>query len=190
MVISHSRWYVQPHQVNSLWGDNWNTISNMHWWSMAGVIQNWSTRNLDNKQTDYGNPHKKYAAIRYGNVKMHLHDKRSILKRLFLLPFYMYAFVYTRTHAHIDGHYALSVSNRQVCSFLLCLLHVTSMAFSWTFSHLGTAWLPNHRCRSIFSALLKESQQSPSPQERSKKPADPDVCLLLGPSYLHHPFPP
>lgn len=175
--------------MNSLWGDNWNTVSNMHWWSMAGVIQNWSTRKLDNKQTDYGNPHKGCAAIRYGNVKIHLHDKRSILKCLFLLPLYIYASVYTRTHAHTD--YAPSVSNQQVCSFLLCLLHVTAMAFSWTFSHLGTAWLPNHRCGSIFFSLFSRNPNSLLHLRKGlKKPADPDVCLLLGPSYLHHPFPP
>lgn len=127
---------------------------------MAGAIQNWSSRNLDTKQTDYGNPHKEYAAIRYGNVKIHLHDKRSILKCLFLLPLYMHAYVYTRTHVHIGGHYAPSVSNRQVCSFLLCLLHVNSMAFSWAFSYLGTAWLPNHSCGSIFFSLFSRNPNS------------------------------
>lgn len=40
----------------------------------------------------------------------------------------------------------------------------------------------------ILQPLLQESQQSPSPQERSWKPADPDVCPLPGPSDLQHPL--
>lgn len=125
---------------------------------MAGVVQNWSTRNLDTKQTDYGNPHKEYIAIRYGNVKIHLHDKKSILKCLFLLLLYI---MLLSTHVHM--YTLMNITMLWVFltnSFLLCLLHVTSMAFSGTFSHLGTAWLPNHRCGSIFSSLFSRSPNS------------------------------
>lgn len=154
---------------------------------MAGVVQNWSTRNLDTKQKDYGNPHKEYIAIRYGNVKIHLHDKKSILKCLFLLLLYI---MLLSTHVHM--HTLMNITMLWVFltnSFLLCLLHCHFHGFLWNFfTSRNSMTSKSQMWKHIFQPLLKESQQSPSPQERFKKPADPDVCLLLGPSYLHHPF--
>lgn len=105
----------------------------------------------------------------------------------FPASFIHYASVYTRTHAHTDEHnYALSVSNQQ---FSLVSATCHFHGFLWNlFTSRNSMTSKSQMWKHIFQPLLKESQQSPSPQEMFKKPADPDVCLLLGPSYLHHSF--